>query len=164
MRFWYKSAENYQCHPKCSCEAERQGPWSSCFSLREFTFQSRLMNLEQVYDMTAIFFRKVMAGIEATCHTCHVIHRKSVPGEVWYDKDGQWLCLNCHLAERKLRKLKGKGRVLNVFQRCSRCEGDCPESRPCIFCYDCSLFLCEKHEKCEQNRTENDDCVCSFVI
>ncbi len=108
--------------------------------------------LYEIYDR--YFLMKVMAETEgSTCHTCHVIHRKSVPGEVWYDKDGQWLCLNCHLAERKL---KGKGTVRNVFQKCSRCDGDCPESRPCFFCYDCSLFLCEK---CEQKRTENVDCV-----
>ncbi len=30
MSFWYKSAENCQCHPNCSCQAERQGPWTSC--------------------------------------------------------------------------------------------------------------------------------------
>ncbi len=31
MSFWYKSAENCQCHPNCSCQAERQGLWTSCF-------------------------------------------------------------------------------------------------------------------------------------
>ncbi len=30
MSFWYKSAEDCQCHPSCSCQAERQGPWTSC--------------------------------------------------------------------------------------------------------------------------------------
>ncbi len=30
MSFWYKSAENCQCHINCSCQAERQGPSSSC--------------------------------------------------------------------------------------------------------------------------------------
>ncbi len=29
MSFWYKSAENCHCHPNCSCQAERQGPWTS---------------------------------------------------------------------------------------------------------------------------------------
>ncbi len=32
MSFWYKSAEkNCQCHPNCSCQAERQDPWTSCW-------------------------------------------------------------------------------------------------------------------------------------
>ncbi len=30
MSFWYKSAENRHCHPNCSCQAECQGPWTSC--------------------------------------------------------------------------------------------------------------------------------------
>ncbi len=37
MSFWYKSAENSQCHPNCSCQAERQGPWTSCL---DFKFQN----------------------------------------------------------------------------------------------------------------------------
>ena len=33
MSFWYKSADNYQYHTNCSCQAERQVQWTSCFFL-----------------------------------------------------------------------------------------------------------------------------------
>ena len=94
---------------------------------------------------------KVSPGDEDnTCYTCRVIHRKTVTGEVLYEKDKYWMCLKCHLTERKP---KGKGKVNEILETCTGCDGI-----PCLFCYDCSQFLCEKCEKCKK-RAEGEDCV-----
>ncbi len=55
-------------------------------------------------------------GPGSTCYTCDLVHQKSTPAEVWYDKVERWLCLRCHLAERKLQKFKGKGTIERIFQ------------------------------------------------
>ena len=91
---------------------------------------------------------KVSPGDEDnTCYICRVIHRKTVTGEVWYEKDKHWLCLKCHLTEKTF---KGKGEVKEILETCTGCD-----SKPCLFCYDCSQFLCEK---CKQ-RAEGGICV-----
>ena len=85
---------------------------------------------------------KVLPGDQGdTCYACRVSHRKPDPvlGEVWYEEEHHWLCLRCYLAERKFH---GKGTVQKIFKKCNGC--DSPESVPCLFCYDCSRFLCEE--------------------
>ena len=85
-----------------------------------------------------------MAGVDPpTCYTCDVVRRKKdSPAEVWYDRVQRWTCLECHLTEKALQKVKGKGTVREVLHKCSSCER--PESTPCCFCYGCSQFLCEE--------------------
>ena len=38
VSFWYKSAENCQCHTNYSCQAECQGPWTFCWDFEVFVF------------------------------------------------------------------------------------------------------------------------------
>ena len=83
----------------------------------------------------------------SSCYTCHVIHKKDSLAEVWYDKVKRWVCLECHLTEKTLQKVKGRGTVSNIVHKCSSCgrgPPSEPESTPCWFCYDCSQFLCQE--------------------
>ncbi len=74
------------------------------------------------------------------CYHCEHVYGKSTDGEVWYDKSGLWLCLNCHVAERKVQK--GKGTVKRILQECGSCHGESSDCTPAWFCYDCHQYLC----------------------
>ena len=100
---------------------------------------------------------KVLPGDQDdACYACRVIHRKPDPvlGEVWYENEKHWLCLRCHLTEMKFH---GNGTVQKIFKKCNGC--DRPESVPCLFCYDCSQFLCEE---CLQRPKGAQACVRHF--
>ncbi len=115
------------------------------------------------YRAEKFLSRRIMANVEdSKCYACHAIHGKPTPGppEVWYERDKHWLCLKCHLAERKFSMFKGKGAVRDIVQKCSRCERDCPESIPRWFCYGCSQFLCEL---CEQETKGEEVCVSDLL-
>ncbi len=84
-------------------------------------------------------------GPLSTCHTCRRVLRKTTQGEVRYNK--VWLCLPCHVMERELKSIKGKGTVERILQQC---DGQCSEAsavardcKPVWFCYDCCQYLCD---------------------
>ncbi len=106
---------------------------------------------KRLITLEVFHFRSVMAGVDPpTCYTCDVVRgKKNSPAEVWYEKVQHWACLECHLTEKALQKVKGKGTVEEIQHTCSNC--DRPESTPCCFCYDCSLYLCQ---------TCTEGCVC----
>ncbi len=89
--------------------------------------------------------KPVMAGVDPpTCYTCDVVRRKKdSPAEVWYDKVQHWACLECHLTEKALQKVKGKGTVREIQHKCSSCSCERAENKPCCFCYDCSQYFCK---------------------
>ncbi len=112
-----------------------------------------------VYGIRFIFMKPMDKFEDGTGFPFHVLHRKSLPGEVWYDKADRWLCLECHMVVKEQQKLKEVS-VRNIFQKCSRCS----ERTPYFFCYDGPQFL---REKCEQKAQEKDVCVsnaCYIVI
>ena len=79
----------------------------------------------------------------ATCHTCEQVFGNTTDGEVWYAKSHLWSCLNCHLVERELQKVKGKGTVKRILQRCVGCQvNSSGDSTAAWFCYDCHQYLC----------------------
>ncbi len=55
MSFWYKTVENCQCHPNCSCQAERQGPWTSCY-LGHFFVSHPWFDAPTIRDIDLDFF------------------------------------------------------------------------------------------------------------
>ena len=65
MSFWYKSAKNCQCHPNCSCQAERQGPWTSCFFLCFFFFKLSQF-IWVVKHLKALFARRWLV-VRSSC-------------------------------------------------------------------------------------------------
>ena len=86
------------------------------------------------------------------CHTCYLFYRKSAPAEVWYDKVRHWACLQCHLTEKTLQKVKGKGTANRIFQRCGicECERSSTDANTALqswwFCYSCTDFICDHCE------------------
>ncbi len=88
------------------------------------------------------------------CHTCRRILGTAAQGEVLYGKI--WLCLQCHIMERELELVKGRGSVERIFRQCggqcggaSAVAGDCT---PVWFCYDCCQYLCGMCVKSEHDR------------
>ncbi len=86
---------------------------------------------------------KNMENVE-NCYTCEHVFGNKTEGEVKYDKPepGIYMCLNCHLVERKA---KGKGNVKRILQQCGCCQGNSSgesDSTPAWFCYDCHQYLC----------------------
>ncbi len=82
-----------------------------------------------------------------TCDSCRRVYQRDSPAEVSYDKAGLVCCLRCHMVIELLQKTKGKGRAIDIQQRCDKCNRDHssdPEGKPCSFCYDCSQFLCRR--------------------
>ncbi len=93
-------------------------------------------------------------GPDRTCYICDLLRQEPAPTMVWYDKAKRWLCLRCHLAERKLQKFKGKGTVGRIFQKCDVCKDISPthtENTASWFCYDCRHFLCRL---CEESKMQ----------
>ncbi len=83
--------------------------------------------------------------VDDACHTCSRVLGTTTRGEVSYMNDKVWLCLPCHLMERELKQIKGKGTVERVLQQCGRCGGESAvagDSTPAWFCYDCHQYLC----------------------
>ncbi len=94
------------------------------------------------------------AGHDENCHTCRCVLGTTTQGEVSYKEI--WLCLQCHIMERELKSIKGKGTVERVYRQCDgRCGGASAVARDCTpvwFCYDCCQYLCDpcvesKHDK-----------------
>ena len=85
-------------------------------------------------------------GPGTTCYICDLLRQEPASTMVWYDKVKRWLCLRCHLAERKLQKFKGKGTVQRIFQKCDVCKDGSllqNENMASWFCYDCRHYLCK---------------------
>ncbi len=89
--------------------------------------------------------------VDDACHTFSHVLGTTTRGEVSYMNGKVWLCLQCHLMERELKQIKGKGNVKRILQQCGQCAGGSAvagDRTPAWFCHGCHQYLCTQ---CERN-------------